>query len=84
MGAMISKTMEYDFQREVLDKLIRLETMMETLVGGAQPGRMKAAEDKIAELERNDVRRSAYNRFVSAGISAAVSTAVALHRYWLK
>ncbi|HET9409426.1 MAG TPA: hypothetical protein VFO39_19445 [Candidatus Sulfotelmatobacter sp.] len=78
------RTIDYDFQREVLDKLVRLETMMEALVGGAQPGRMKEAEDKIAELQRNDVRRSAYNRLVNAAISAGISVAVALHRYWLK
>jgi hypothetical protein len=78
------RTIDYDFQREVLDKLVRLETMMETLIGSAQPGRVKLAEDKIRELERNDVRQGAYNRLVNAGISAAISVAVAFHRYWLK
>jgi hypothetical protein len=81
---LILRTIDHDFQREVLDKLVRLETMMDTLIGGVQPGRMKIAEEKIAELERNDVRRSAYNRLVNAGISAAISAAIALHRYWLK
>ena len=78
------RAIDHDFQREVLDKLVRLETMMETLIGSAQPGRVKIAEDKIRELERNDVRRSAYNRLVNAGISAGISVAIAFHRYWLK
>ncbi len=78
------RTADYDFHREVLDKLVRLETMVETLIGSAQPGRVKIAEDKIRELERNDVRQSAYNHLVNAGISAAISIAVAFHRYWLK
>ena len=66
------------------DKLVRLETMMETLIGGAQPGRVKIAEDKIRELERSDVRRNAYNHLMNAGISAGISAAIAFHRYWLK
>jgi len=78
------RTVDYDFQREVLDKLVRLETMMETLIGSAQPGRVKLAEEKIRELERNDVRRSAYNHLMNAGVSAGISVAVAFHRYWLK
>ena len=78
------RIIDYDFQRQVLDKLVRLETMVETLIGNAQPGRVKIAEDKISELERNDVRRSAYSRLINAGISAAISVAIAFHRYWLK
>jgi hypothetical protein len=78
------RSIDYDFQREVLDKLVRLETMMETLIGSAQPGRVKLAEEKIRELERNDVRRSAYNHLMNAGVSAGISVAVAFHRYWLK
>jgi hypothetical protein len=80
----ILRTIDHDFEREVLDKLVRLETMVETLIGSGQPGRVKIAEDKIRELERNDVRRSAYNRLVNAGISAGISAAVAFHRFWLK
>lgn len=81
---MIAKTADYDFQREVLDKLVRLETMMETLVGGSQPGRIQIAEDRIAELQRNDVRRSAYSKLINAAISTAISLLIALHKYWLK
>lgn len=67
-----------------LDKLVRIETMMETLIGGAQPGRVKTAEDKIREWERSDVRRNAHNHLMNAGISAGISVAIAFHRYWLK
>ncbi len=81
---MIAKTVDYDFQREVLDKLVRMETMMETLVGGSQPGRIQIAEDRIAELQRNDVRRSAYGKLINAAISTAISLLIALHKYWLK
>ena len=66
-----------DFQREVLDKLVRLETKMDGLVGDAQPGRMKMAEDKIAELEKSDVRRSVFDRMVNAAISMGVSALIA-------
>lgn len=68
-----------DFQRDVLEKLGRLEVKMDMLVGGAQPGRMKLAEDRIALLERNDIRRSVYDRMVNAAITVAISVAIALH-----
>jgi hypothetical protein len=74
------RTIDNEFQREVLDKLGRLETKMDALVGNGQPGRMKMAEDKVAVLERNDLRNSVHNRMVNGAISAAI----ALHKYWLK
>jgi hypothetical protein len=73
-----------EFQREVLDKLVRLETKMDTLIGNGQPGRMKLVEDKVAILERNDFRNSVHNRLVNGVISAGVSVAIAWHKYWLK
>jgi hypothetical protein len=82
--ASVLKAIDIEFQREVLDKLVRLETKMDTLVGNGQPGRMKTAEDKVAVLERNDLRNSVHNRLLNGAISAAVSTAIALHKYWLK
>jgi hypothetical protein len=78
------RAIDIEFQREVLDKLVRLETKMDSLVGNGQPGRMKVAEDKIALLERNDMRNSLHNRLVNGAISAAISVAIALHKYWLK
>lgn len=81
---LVLKAIDIEFQREVLDKLVRLETKMDTLVGNAQPGRMKLVEDKVATLERNDVRNSMHNRLVNGTISAAVGAAIALHKYWLK
>ena len=42
------RAIDIEFQRAVLDKLVRLETKMDTLVGNGQPGRMKIAEDKVA------------------------------------
>jgi len=78
------RAIDIEFQREVLDKLVRLETKMDALVGNGQPGRMKMAEDKVAVLERNDLRNSVHNRIVNGAISAAISAVIALHRYWLK
>ena len=78
------KAIDIEFQREVLDKLVRLETKMDGLVGNGQPGRMKVVEDKVAVLEKNDLRNSVHNRLVNGAISGAISAAIALHKYWLK
>jgi hypothetical protein len=74
------RAIDIEFQREVLDKLVRLETKMDALMGNAQPGRMKLVEDKVSTLERNDLRNSMHNQLVNGTISAAI----ALHKYWLK
>ncbi|MFY9659439.1 MAG: hypothetical protein WAJ97_02380, partial [Terriglobales bacterium] len=50
-----------DFQQKVLDKLGRLEAKVDMIVGNGQPGRMKLAEDRLVELERNDLRRAVYD-----------------------
>ncbi len=76
---LVLRVTDSDFQREVLEKLGRLEAQMETLVGTYQPGRMKLAEDRIVMLERSDIRRSVYDRIVNAMIAVAVSAAVAMH-----
>jgi len=73
-----------EFQREVLEKLGRLDAKMDMLAGNGQPGRMKIAEDRINALERSDLRNSIYNRVVNGAISAAVSVVIALHRLWWK
>ncbi len=78
------KALEIEFQREVLDKLVRLETKMDSLVGNGQPGRMKLVEDKVAVLERNDLRNSVHNRVVNGAMSLVISITIALHKYWLK
>jgi hypothetical protein len=78
------KAIDMEFQREVLDKLVRLETKMDALMGNGQPGRMKVVEDKVGVLERSDLRNSVHNRLLNGAISAGISVAVALHKYWLK
>jgi hypothetical protein len=78
----VLRRIDAEFQRQVLDKLGRLETKMDSLVGNGQPGRMKDAENKIAALEQNDVRRSVYDRAINAAISIAVSLAIAWHEKW--
>ena len=81
---LVVRVTDSDFQREVLEKLTRLEAKMDMLVGGTQPGRMKRAEDKIAQLERNDIRRSVYDRLVNAAITIAISGLIAFHDKWWK
>jgi hypothetical protein len=78
------RTIDFEFQREVLDKLVRLETKMDSLVGNGQPGRMKVVEDKVATLEKNDLRNTLHNRLINGFISAGISVAIALHKYWVK
>jgi hypothetical protein len=73
---------DWDFQHEVLEKLSRVEAKVEMLVGNGQAGRMTLAEDRIAELERNDVRRTVIERFVNAGIAVMICVAVALRGHW--
>lgn len=80
----VLRMVDRDFQHDVLEKLSRLEARMEMLVGNGQPGRMTLAEDRIFELERNDVRRTVIERFVNAGIAVLVSVAAALHQHWWK
>lgn len=78
------RAIDFEFQREVLDKLVRLETKMDSLLGTSQPGRVRMLEEKVAVLERNDVRNSVHNRVLNGAISAGISIAIALHKYWLK
>ena len=73
-----------DFQCEVLEKLARLETRMEMLVGGGQPGRISVIENRLGILERNDVRRGVYDRLVNAALTTAISVLIALHDRWWK
>ena len=82
--ALVVRVTDNDFQREVLEKLARLEAKMDMLVGGPQPGRMQLAEDRISQLERNDIRRSVYDRLINVVVATAVSAVIALHGHWWK
>ena len=82
--SLVVRATDNDFQCEVLEKLARLEAKMDMLTGGAQPGRMGQAEAKIAQLERNDIRRSVYDRLVNAVITVAISALIAFHDKWWK
>jgi hypothetical protein len=75
----VVRVIDNEFQRTVLEKLGSLEAKIEMLVGAGQPGRMKLAEDRIMVLEKNDIRRSVYDRIVNAAIATAVSAAIAMH-----
>lgn len=76
---LVVRIADQDFQREVLEKLARLEVKMDTLVGGTQPGRVKLLEDRVRALETNDIRRSVYDRLINACIAVLVSAAIAMH-----
>ena len=76
---LVLRVTDVDFQQDVLTKLGRLEAMMEMLVGGTQPGRMKQAEERISMLERSEIRRGVYDRLINVAITVAVSAAIALH-----
>ncbi len=76
---LVVRVTDNDFQRDVLEKLGRLEAKMDMLFGGGQPGRMKNAEDRIVILERNDIKRSVYDRLLNAVITVAISVAIAMH-----
>jgi hypothetical protein len=76
---LVVRVTDNDFQKDVLEKLGRLEAKMDMLAGSGQPGRMKLAEDRLTALERNDIRRSVYDRLVNAAITIAISAAIAMH-----
>lgn len=77
---LVVRVADHEFQGEVLERLGRLEAKMDMIAGSTQPGRMKAAEDRINLLERSDVRRAVYDRLVNAVIATAVSALIAWKR----
>ena len=76
---LVVRVTDNDFQCEVLEKLARLEARMEMLIGAGQPGRMTLAENRVAALERSDVRHNLYERLLNAVIATAISVAIAWH-----
>lgn len=82
--SLVVRVTDNDFQCEVLSKLASLETKMEMLVGGGQPGRISLLENRLNILERNDVKRSVYDRLVNAALTTAISLIIALHERWWK
>jgi len=80
----VLRLIDRNFQHDVLEKLSRMEAKVEMLVGNGQPGRMTLAEDRIFELERNDVRRTVVERFLNAGIAVLISVGVGLRWHWWK
>ena len=47
-----------------------------------QPGRMQLAEDRLGALEKNDLRRTIYDRIVIAVITFAVTFAISAIVAW--
>jgi hypothetical protein len=77
--------MSGDFQLEVLEKLGMVEAKVDMILGNGQPGRLRLIEERVRELERNDVKRNVYDRIVAAAIAFAVSAVIALHDHlWSK
>ena len=75
----VMNMIDHEFQREVIEKLGKLEAKVDMLVGDRQPGRMKLAEDRLRVLENSEIRRSVYDRVINAAIAVAISAAIALH-----
>lgn len=73
---------DHVFEREIIEKLSRLEAKIDMLAGNGQPGRMTLAENRLTELEKNDVRRTVIERFVNASIALLVSMGIALRGHW--
>ena len=71
-----------DFQQKVLEKLGRLEAKVDMIVGNGQPGRMRLAEDRLVALERNDLRRTIYDRIVIGAITSAITFAISAIIAW--
>jgi hypothetical protein len=70
------------FEHEVLEKLARLEAKMDMLAGGQQPGLVKIMEDRIMVLEKNDVKRSVYDRLLNAAIAFVISAVITTRDRW--
>jgi len=68
-----------EFERQVLERLGRVEAKVDMLVGNHQPGRMSLAEVRITALERSDIRRSVYDRLLNAVITVVISALIAMH-----
>jgi hypothetical protein len=71
--------MSGDFQLQVLEKLGMVEAKVDMILGNGQPGRLRQVEDRVAALERSDIKRNVYDRIVTAVIAFAVSAIIALH-----
>lgn len=72
-------SMSGEFHLAALERLGRLEAKVDMLVGNGQPGRMRLAEDRLWALERNDIKRTVYDRIITAAIAFAVSALITLH-----
>jgi hypothetical protein len=48
-----------------------------------QPGRMRLAEDRLTFLERNDIKRTVYDRIMTGFIAFAVSALITLHDHFV-
>jgi hypothetical protein len=71
-----------DFQREVLEKLGRLEAKVDMIVGNGQPGRMTMAEDRLVAVEKDNLRRNIYDRIVVAGLTFVVTFVISAIIAW--
>jgi hypothetical protein len=68
-----------EFQLRVLEKLGRLEAKMDMIVGNGQPGRLTLVENRVVALEKNDLRRTIYDRLITAAITFGISGIISWH-----
>lgn len=71
-----------EFQQKVLENLGRVEVKINMIVGNGQPGRMKLAEDRLVFLEKNDIRRTVYDRIVIAAITFTITFGMSTLLAW--
>lgn len=71
-----------NFEREVLERLGRLQAKMDMLAGNGQPGRVTLIEQRVLALEKDDVRHKLYERLLNAAIAIIVSATFALHDHF--
>jgi len=57
-------------------------TMTGPLTLPAEPGRMQLAEGRLTALEKNDLRRTVYDRIVIAAITFAITFAISAIVAW--
>ena len=79
---MVVNVADHEFECEVLERLGRLETKIDSQMGNGRPGRMQCAEERLSTLEHNDIRRGVYDRLINGFIAVVVSMVIALHDHF--
>lgn len=74
----------HGFEIDTSEKLGRIESKLDSLVGNGQPGRMTLAENRLSKIEKDMTAKTAVSHFVTGLLSAVISTAATLATLWSK